>query len=59
MKNVDDSFKKSIKPETINDYNCDECKQKVTITKRDLLKDLPNVLILHLMRFTFDMEKLE
>ena len=37
MKNVDDSFKKYIKPETINDYNCESCKQKVTITKRDLL----------------------
>ena len=56
LKNVDESFKKYIESEIINDYKCEKCSQKVSISKRVLLKDLPNVLILHLCRFTFDME---
>ena len=55
MKDVDDSFSKFIDSETIQDYKCDAC-EKRGVTKRDLLKALPNVLILHLKRFTFDMQ---
>jgi len=55
MKNVDESFKKYIEPEIIGDYKCDAC-EKRGVSKRDLLKNLPNVLILHLKRFTFDMQ---
>ena len=55
MKNVNESFSKFIEPEIIGDYKCEKCEKK-GISKRDLLKKLPNVLILHLKRFTFDMQ---
>jgi uncharacterized UBP type Zn finger protein len=43
-----DSLKKMIEGETINDYECDKCKKKVDISKRQLISHTPNVLIVHL-----------
>ncbi len=40
--------------ETISDYNCDSCKQRVNIKKQIAIKRLPNTLILHLKRLDFD-----
>ena len=41
-----------------NKYFCGKCEKKVNAFKRTLFKDLPNVLILHLKRFDFDMERM-
>ena len=39
---------KILKGETIEDFRCDGCNQKVNLIKRQLLGDMPNVLIVHL-----------
>jgi len=49
-------LQKQIEGEVINDYNCDGCNKKVDISKRTLLSETPNVLIVHLQRITFNME---
>ena len=61
MKTLNDSLNKLILPEKIDDFNCEGCGKKVTITKRTSLCDLPNVLILHLKRFymNYDIEHTE
>ena len=61
MKTLNDSLNKLILPEKIDDFNCERCGKKVTITKRTSLCDLPNVLILHLKRFymNYDIEHTE
>ena len=51
INNLNESLEKMILPEKIGDFNCESCKNKVTITKRTTLADLPNVLIVHLRRF--------
>lgn len=56
LKNVYDSLEKFILPEKIDEYNCDTCNKKVTITKRNLLAELPNVLVIHLQRLFFNYE---
>lgn len=58
FENINDSFNKFIKMETISDYNCDNCKKKCDITKQCFLKELPNVLIIHLQKISFDLEAL-
>ncbi len=59
LKNVYQSLEKYIKAENVSDYTCSSCNKKVEISKRSLLKELPNVLIMHLQRFTFDLERLQ
>ena len=61
MKTLNDSLNKLILPEKIDDFNCEGCGKKVTITKRTSLCDLPNILILHLKRFymNYDIEHTE
>ena len=56
INNLNDSLKKMIIPEKIDDFKCDNCKEKVTINKRTLLCDLPNVLVIHLKRFYMNYE---
>lgn len=56
MKNIYDSLEKFISPEKIDEYNCDTCNSKVTITKRNVLAELPNVLIVHLQRIFYNYE---
>ena len=51
INSLNESLEKMILPEKIGDFNCESCKNKVTITKRTTLADLPNVLIVHLRRF--------
>ena len=48
---LNESLDKMVTPEKIDDFNCERCKSKVTITKRTTLATLPNVLIVHLRRF--------
>lgn len=45
-----------INGETINDFYCEHCKKKVDLTKKAVLKRLPNTMIVHLNRIIFDME---
>jgi len=54
QKNIVESLKNLIAGETISDYNCSKCKQKVSIKKQIAIKRLPNTLILHLKRLDFD-----
>ena len=51
INNLNESLDKMVTPEKIDDFNCERCKNKVTITKRTTLATLPNVLIVHLRRF--------
>jgi ubiquitin C-terminal hydrolase len=37
-----------IEGEVINDYKCDGCKKTVDVSKRTLITETPNVLIVHL-----------
>eukprot|EP01135_Chromosphaera_perkinsii_P005371 Nk52_evm52s343 gene=Nk52_evmTU52s343 len=39
-----------------NKYHCAKCNKHVTALKRSCIKSLPEILILHLKRFEFDME---
>jgi len=55
---MEESLSFLIKEETISDYKCDNCKEKVELVKNMLINDLPNVLILHLKRIIFDIESL-
>ena len=51
-----ESLEKLIVPEKIDEFNCEVCKNKVTISKRTSLAKLPNVLFVHLKRFYMDYE---
>ena len=56
INNLSDSLHKLIMPEIIDDFNCSNCNQKVTINKRTSLSDLPNILVFHLKRFYMNYE---
>lgn len=56
LKNMGQSFKKLIEPETISDFLCDNCKNKCDISKCSYLKTVPNVLIVHLKKMIFDLD---
>jgi ubiquitin carboxyl-terminal hydrolase 34 len=45
-----------IEGEVISDYECDGCKKKVDISKRTLISQTPNVLIVHLQRIIFNFD---
>lgn len=42
--------------EVIEGFKCDACKQTVTIERKTVLHQLPNMLFLHLQRIVFDMD---
>ena len=56
MKTLNDSFKKFTTPDIISDYLCDSCKKKCNLKKQCFLKELPNVMIVHLQKIIFDLE---
>ena len=56
LKNMGQSFKKFIEPETISDFLCDNCKKKCDISKKSYFKAVPNVLIVHLKKMIFDLD---
>lgn len=56
-KSVYDSLQKQIDGETISDYKCDGCSKTVDLSRRTLISEAPNVLILHLMRIEYNFEK--
>jgi ubiquitin carboxyl-terminal hydrolase 34 len=56
IKSLHDSLQKLIEGEVISDYECDGCKKKVDISKRTLISQTPNVLIVHLQRIIFNFD---
>jgi ubiquitin carboxyl-terminal hydrolase 34 len=55
-KGVYDSLAKMVEGEVISDYECAGCKKKVDVSKRTLIAQTPNVLIVHLQRIIFNFD---
>ena len=53
---MEESLAKSLEGEIINDFKCDGCKKNVDISKRTLISQTPNVLIVHLKRLLFNFD---
>jgi ubiquitin carboxyl-terminal hydrolase 34 len=58
QKTLYDGLEKFISGETISDFQCEGCNQRVTLEKKLTIEKLPNTLIVHLQRITFDMDTL-
>ena len=58
MKNMKESLDKLTSEDVISDFKCENCQQKCDVTKRPLIKDCPNVLIVYLSRMIFDLDVL-
>ena len=56
ISNLYESLNKLVESEKIEQFKCDVCNKKVTISKRTSLAKLPNVLIIHLKRFYLNYE---
>ena len=56
IKNIYESLNNYISPEKIDDYTCGNCNKKVTLSKRSLISELPNILIIHLQRILMNYE---
>jgi ubiquitin carboxyl-terminal hydrolase 34 len=56
QQNVHDGLKKLVTGEIISDYKCEACNQKTDLEKKMTIDKLPNTLIIHLQRITFDFE---
>jgi len=54
QRTLDDSLDRFIAGSTICDYLCDNCKERIDATRRTLISTLPNVLIVHLQRFSYN-----
>ena len=59
VKSLQESLAKLIEGEMISDFQCDGCNRKVDISKRNLLVETPNVLIVHLTRLVFNFESFQ
>jgi len=53
-----DSLDRFIAESTVSDYKCSKCQNRVDATKRTIISTLPNVLIIHLQRFSFNFDTL-
>lgn len=56
MRNVNESLNKLTNEDVISDFKCENCQEKCDVTKRPLIKECPNVLIVYLSRLIFDLE---
>jgi len=56
IKGMHESLAKLVEGELISDYECSGCKQKVDVSKRTLIAQTPNVLIVHLQRIVFNFD---
>ena len=56
INNLNESLKKFILPESVDNFKCEGCNKLVTIQKRTTLYQLPNVLVIYLKRFSMDYE---
>ena len=59
IKSVHQSLQKLVEGEIINDYQCDGCNRKVDLSKRTLIAETPNILVVHLQRIGFNFETFE
>ena len=57
INNIHESLNKYISTDNIEDYTCGNCNKKVTLSKRSLISDLPNILIIHLQRILMNFEE--
>jgi ubiquitin carboxyl-terminal hydrolase 34 len=56
IKGVHESLAQLVEGETISGYECSGCKKKVDVSKRTLIAETPNVLIVHLQRIVFNFD---
>ena len=56
LKNLEESLDKFISEEQIEDYKCDKCNKKVTVSKHNLLSHLPNYLEIELKRMVKNLQ---
>ena len=56
QKTIAEAMERFIAGGVVSDYYCSECRQKRDVVKRTLLSTLPNVLIVHLQRFTYNFD---
>lgn len=56
IKGMHESLAKLVEGEDISDYECSGCKKKVDVSKRTLIAQTPNVLIVHLQRIIFNFD---
>ena len=54
LQNIDESLKKVLAGDIIQEYKCDVCTQSVDLKRSSMLGKMPNVLLVHLKRFEFD-----
>eukprot|EP01028_Stygiella_incarcerata_P008298 TRINITY_DN3593_c1_g1_i1.p1 TRINITY_DN3593_c1_g1~~TRINITY_DN3593_c1_g1_i1.p1 ORF type:complete len:2734 (-),score=638.27 TRINITY_DN3593_c1_g1_i1:1709-9772(-) len=53
-KNLHEGLMDAIQNDRIEDYQCDVWDRKIPVLKRSCIRDLPDNLIIHLKRFSFD-----
>ena len=58
QKTLYDALDRYIASNGVSDFYCEVCKKRLDVEKRTLLSTLPNVLIVHLQRFTFNFDTL-
>ena len=56
QRNLDDSLERFVAASTVSDYKCSNCEKRVDVSKRTLISTLPNVLVVHLQRFTYNFD---
>ena len=56
LNNINESLKKYISEDSIEDYRCSNCNQTVILKKVSYISSLPNILIIHLNRLLINME---
>jgi len=56
IKGMHESLAKLVEGEVISDYECSGCRKKVDVSKRTLIAQTPNVLIVHLQRIVFNFD---
>ena len=55
-KTIQECLEKYTSEEKIEDYHCEKCGKKITHIKKVVIDKLPNILILHLQRISFNYE---
>jgi ubiquitin carboxyl-terminal hydrolase 34 len=56
IKGMHESLAQMVEGEVISGYECAGCKKKVDVSKRTLIAQTPNVLIVHLQRIVFNFD---
>ena len=56
IRGMHESLAKLVAGEVISDYECSGCQKKVDVSKRTLIAQTPNVLIVHLQRIIFNFD---